>query len=353
MPKIITGYTSTPHVTSDDAAAFQQGIVGYDDYALASENQLTAVTVESSRLRLSKAEIVIQGVHVRLDGTEEVTCAAQTVGTTRLDRIALRYTKDASTNVESVELAVIQGQEAASNAVAPDLVQDDLRNGGLTREVSLFLVTLKDSVITSVTREIPVLYNMNELKDYANKHTSQISAAENKLTQQASSINQNSTEIKTLQGKHDFADQVRSVSKYAKAQIISWVSSWKQSNAQPDILGAQLGVQDAAGTTKASLRIYSNGWIKFFKGNSGHDIPIIKRGTATLNVKKANETVSKEVSYGCTFSKPPTIILTPHTGAPQNVSLGTGNVGTDKFRINLNRSSVVETSVDWVAIGIL
>ena len=68
MPKIITGYTSTPHVTSDDAAAFQQGIVGYDDYALASENQLTAVTVESSRLRLSKAEIVIQGVHVRLDG---------------------------------------------------------------------------------------------------------------------------------------------------------------------------------------------------------------------------------------------------------------------------------------------
>lgn len=353
MPKIITGYTGTPHVTSDDAAAFQQGIVGYDDYALSSENQLNAVTVESSRLRLSKAEIVIQGVHVRLDGTEEVTCAAQSVGTTRLDRIALRYTKDASTNVESVELVVIQGQEAASNAVEPNLVQDDLRNGGLTREVSLFLVTLKDSVITSVTREIPDLYNMNELKDYANKHTSQISAAENKLTQQATSINQNSTEIKALQGKHDFADQVRSVSKYAKAQITSWVSRWKQSNAQPDILGAQLGVQDASGTTKASLRIYSNGWIKFFCGNSGHDIPIIKRGTATLNVKKANETVSKDVSYGCTFSKPPTIILTPHTGAPQNVSLGTGNVGTDKFRINLNRSSVVETSVDWVAIGIL
>ena len=353
MPKIITGYTGTPHVTSDDAAAFQQGIVGYDDYALSSENQLNAVTVESSRLRLSKAEIVIQGVHVRLDGMEEVTCAAQTVGTTRLDRIALRYTKDASTNVESVELAVIQGQEAASNAVEPNLVQDDLRNGGLTREVSLFLVTLKDSVITSVTREIPVLYNMNELKDYANKHTSQISAAENKLTQQATSINQNSTEIKALQGKHDFADQVRSISKYAKAQITSWVSRWKQSNAQPDILGAQLGVQDASGSTKASLRIYSNGWIKFFCGSSGHDIPIIKRGTATLNVKKANETVSKDVSYGCTFSKPPTIILTPHTGAPQNVSLGTGNVGTDKFRINLNRSSVVETSVDWVAIGIL
>ena len=55
MPKIITGYTGTPHVTSDDAAAFQQGIVGYDDYALASENQLTAVTVESSGSHLRRS----------------------------------------------------------------------------------------------------------------------------------------------------------------------------------------------------------------------------------------------------------------------------------------------------------
>ena len=34
-------------------------------------------------------------------------------------------------------------------------------------------------------------------------------------------------------------------------------------------------------------------------------------------------------------------------------TVGTGNIGTDKFTIYLNRSSLVETSIDWVAIGIL
>ncbi len=346
MAKIITGYTGEPHITSDDVAAFQQGIVGVDDYALPGETELSVTTVESSRLRLSKAEIVLQGVHIRLDGTEEVTVAAQTVGTTRLDRIAVRYSKDASTNVESAELVIIQGQEAASNAVAPDLVQDDLRNGGLVREASLFLITLKDSVIVSIVREIPIVNDLNTLTDFASTHDEQITAINRTVTN-------NSSAIKVLQSKNDFSSAIRSVSQYAKAALSSRVASWKTNNAKPDVLEAQLAVQDASGNVKASLRLLSNGRLKMYLGSVAHNLPIIKRGTITLTPKKANEKVSKEVNFGCTFSSEPTILLTPHTTAPENVSLGTSDIGTSKFKVNLTRTSVTTTYIDWIAIGLL
>ncbi len=353
MAKIITGYTGEPHITSDDVAAFQQGIIGIDDYALPGETELSVTTVESSRLRLSKAEIVLQGVHIRLDGTEEVTVAAQTVGTTRLDRIAVRYSKDASTNVESAELVIIQGQEAASNAVAPDLVQDDLRNGGLIREASLFLVTLKDSVIVSIVREIPVVNDLNTLTDSASTHDEQITAINRKIVAQNTIVTNNSSAIKVLQSKNDFSSAIRSVSQYAKAALSSRVASWKTNNAKPDVLEAQLAVQDASGNVKASLRLLSNGRLRMFLGSTAHNIPIIKRGTITLTPKKANEKVSKEVDFGCTFSSEPTILLTPHTTAPENVSLGTSDIGTSKFKVNLTRTSVTTTYIDWVAIGLL
>ena len=41
--ELITGYAGTPHIGSDDIGAFQAGIVGPGDYALATGNQLKAM----------------------------------------------------------------------------------------------------------------------------------------------------------------------------------------------------------------------------------------------------------------------------------------------------------------------
>lgn len=45
--ELITGYAGTPHIGSADIGAFQAGIVGPGDYALATGNQLKATMSNS------------------------------------------------------------------------------------------------------------------------------------------------------------------------------------------------------------------------------------------------------------------------------------------------------------------
>lgn len=40
--ELITGFAGTPHIGSDDVGAFNAGLVGPGDYALATGNQLKA-----------------------------------------------------------------------------------------------------------------------------------------------------------------------------------------------------------------------------------------------------------------------------------------------------------------------
>jgi hypothetical protein len=118
---IVTGYTGTPHVTANEAQALNQGIFGPENYVLDVGEKFSATLVDANNITIEDGEGVMQGVQFRIapGETENVSIDSGTTGYNRIDLICARYTKDAQTGVEAVNLVVIKGTPTASTPSAP------------------------------------------------------------------------------------------------------------------------------------------------------------------------------------------------------------------------------------------
>ena len=165
--KIVTAKKGEPHVTSADAGALNQGTFGADDYVLSIGEKFRAELVSNNEIKIYDGEGMMQGRHWRIEpGTyESVTIDNGSQGKKRKDLIVARYTKDSSTGVENVELAVLKGTETEGNATAPEATRGDVRKGDLKHEMVLYTVTLDGLNVTAVDEGFAVLMNAVEIKE--------------------------------------------------------------------------------------------------------------------------------------------------------------------------------------------
>ena len=157
--KIITGYTGTKHITPADDAGLHKGIFGEGDFVLPSGSQLAATIQSATEVRIADGELVMQGRHARNDsGYQAMAIANGTQGMNRNDLIVARYTKNASTSVESISLVVITGTATSGTASDPAYNTGNIENGE-TRDFPLYRVKLNGITIGSVEKlwESPVL----------------------------------------------------------------------------------------------------------------------------------------------------------------------------------------------------
>lgn len=401
MAKIITGYTGEPHVNSDDMAALQQGIIGVDDYVLYTGADFQANAISGNTLQLTKSEVVMQGTHIRIEGDEELEIATGTQGLYRYDLIIIRYSKNADTGVESAEVDIMQGSAATniSNAKKPELTQNDIRLGGTLREVALFEVCLNGSVIQSVNRVIPLVDSLFVIMDDVEQNSSDIESVSRTVKENKSSLDTLGTNVTALQKKRDFDGALKSSSDYAKAAIMSWVSSY-DTKGLPDLLAAALILQNASGSNLASARIYSDGSFRIFKGDSSYIVPMILKGSVTITPKTTTGSIgkatlpkvigtvtipasvsatgksvnlsvtnyagkdveidvdaalgsliTKNVTFTREFTEAPEVFLSINSANPHSCDVGVTNVTSKGFTINFQRNSATATKINWVAIG--
>lgn len=142
--KIVTGYTGSEHITSNDDQALRQGIFGHESYVLNVGNKFAATLTDANTVQIQDGEGVLQGVHFRvLPGTvDTVNIENGTTGYNRIDLIVARYTKDAVTGIEIVNWAVITGTPSASTPTAPDYTEGDILAGDTQADFPMFTVTL-------------------------------------------------------------------------------------------------------------------------------------------------------------------------------------------------------------------
>jgi len=76
----------------------------------------------------------------------------------------------------------------------------------------------------------------------------------------------------------------------------------------------------------------------------------VQCGKATVTVKAANTTYTKSVMFPQAFTSVPIVSATPVTGSPDKVSFGVTSISTTGFSITLNRTNVVNTIVNWIAM---
>lgn len=177
-----TGDTGRAVSAESDGALFA-GIFGSAKYVLENGSQFKAEVQSNNIVKISDGDAVVYGRHVRIPANDSalVTINNGHSGTNRIDLIVFRYTKD-STGKETVDLAVIQGEDSTGTAAAPATIDGDILTGAMQADFPLYRVELNGLNIVSVTAMFDVIGNISQIAQ-TNKELS------NKLTELNDKIN--------------------------------------------------------------------------------------------------------------------------------------------------------------------
>lgn len=142
---LVTGYAGKQHVTSADQGVFHTAIFGDGQFVFDRGNKLAASVVTNNLIRITDGDIYMQGRHIRLNEDAYVDLAIENgaQGMLRNDLIVARYTKDAVSGVEDVNLVVIKGTATNSNPVDPAYTEGDIITGhALLNDMPIYRIPL-------------------------------------------------------------------------------------------------------------------------------------------------------------------------------------------------------------------
>lgn len=166
---LVTGFAGKEHVTATDHGAFNAALIGTGQFVLDKGNVLEAQIISNNKIRILDGELMMQGRFVRLEPGTYVDLSIEngSQGTVRNDLIVARYTKNTSTGVEEVNLAVIKGVANASNAQDPSYTKGDITNGeATTNEFPLWRIRINGINVRTPERLFtPFLDSMQTLPD--------------------------------------------------------------------------------------------------------------------------------------------------------------------------------------------
>ena len=182
---IIWGYKADPHITAQQLRNTYIGIFGEDAHILDVGSELAATVVSATEIQIADGVMVGQGCTASIEHgmTESLTIANGSQGMQRKDLIVARYSKVASTGVESMTLAVITGTPASSSPAEPSYESGDIADGDSPVDFPLYRVNLSGISITSVERLADVVSingkfdDVNARVDSANASISAIQTA--------------------------------------------------------------------------------------------------------------------------------------------------------------------------------
>ena len=156
---IITGYKGTPHVSAQQDRDINSAIFTTGTYILNIGSKMAATVVSANEVTIADGLIVAQGcaAEIARGTSESMSIDNGDQGMLRKDLIVLRYTKEASTGVEDMELAVIKGTPAASNPATPSYTSGSITDGDTLVEFPIYTVNLSGITIQNVTRNVSIL----------------------------------------------------------------------------------------------------------------------------------------------------------------------------------------------------
>ena len=156
--KLITGLKTTANIESQDDGARIYGTISSGDKVLNVGSKLIYQIISNNLVRIKDGELLMQGRHVRQapNTYTDLTINNGTSGLKRNDIIVARYTKNSSTGIENVELAVLQGTPDAT-ATDPIITTGDIFVGCEIHEMALYRVYLNGLNIESVTQMFKTL----------------------------------------------------------------------------------------------------------------------------------------------------------------------------------------------------
>lgn len=151
--EIVTGRTGSPHITSVQDRALNQGIVGKDVYILNTGQNLSVEIASNNEIHINDGALLYQGCEFAVAPStyDTITVPNGSQGMMRKDLITIKYTYDGTTQTEKGEWGYVQGTPDANNPTVPLITSDgDLQTLDPEAEASVFVVTLNGVNIVSV-----------------------------------------------------------------------------------------------------------------------------------------------------------------------------------------------------------
>ena len=175
---IITGYKGEAHVTAQQDRDINSAIFSTGAYILNIGSKLEATVVSANEITIADGLIVAEGCAAEVErGTSEsMTIDNGSQGMLRKDLIVLRYTKNASTGVEDMDLAVIKGTPVASSPTTPAYNTGSIAQGDTIVDFPLYTVNIDGIAIDSVVRipDVVSIAKQNDVTSLATTVTSLI-----------------------------------------------------------------------------------------------------------------------------------------------------------------------------------
>ena len=180
---IITGYTGSPHVTAEQDRDINIGIFGNESYVLRTGSQLTAEVSSNNEIKVRDGVIMHQGcaASIKKNTYDSLTITNGSQGMKRVDLIVARYSRDPSTNEESLTLKVIQGTPSENSPTVPGYTTGDIQSGDLVADMPLYQVILNGLNITEVKKLFSVQGSIAELSSNLTNANAKISALSTEL----------------------------------------------------------------------------------------------------------------------------------------------------------------------------
>ena len=154
--KIVTGYTGSAHITSNDDQGRNLGIFGGGEYILEVGERFAGTPADATHFTIADGEGVMKGVHFRIEpgDTETLTITPAASGKWRVDLVVARYTKTAQTGVEAVTLMALAGAEVSTSVTPsiPAFQTGDIRTGGSPCDMPLYILQVTDEGIVGFQR---------------------------------------------------------------------------------------------------------------------------------------------------------------------------------------------------------
>lgn len=162
---VVTAKQGKLHVTADQQALMQAGMLGKGRYALDVLNNLACTMTDSNTLTVDTGGLMVDGRWVVNEVPTSFAIANGSQAQFRKDLAVLEITVDPSTGVTSLEEKVLQGATAATEAAAADPTYEagDLYTG-LTATVPIARITL-NGLTPTCTALLPSVASLKSLGD--------------------------------------------------------------------------------------------------------------------------------------------------------------------------------------------
>lgn len=170
--EIIAGYVGEPHVTSQQERNTNIAIFGGGVYiANGVGSELEATAVSANLIEIADGLLIAEGctAEITRGTTESLVIENGSQGMKRTDLIVARYTRDANTGAESMELVVIKGTSAASDPVSPSYNTGLIADGDSPVDFPIYKVNLDGISITSVDALVDTVNISDAIGDLADR----------------------------------------------------------------------------------------------------------------------------------------------------------------------------------------